>query len=89
MQDRCATSAKVREAKFPPYSPDLAPSVFHLFRRLMKHLAGHHSRTDAELQEEVVKWLRDLDPDFFYAGFDRLVYRWHKRFNNHGDYVEK
>ncbi|GBM35067.1 hypothetical protein AVEN_203230-1 [Araneus ventricosus] len=70
-------------------SPDLAPSDFHLFEPLKKHLAGRHFRTDAEVQETVVEWLRDLDPDFFYAGFDRSVYRWHKCFNDYGDYVEK
>ncbi|GBN26107.1 hypothetical protein AVEN_169632-1 [Araneus ventricosus] len=70
------------------YSSDLVPSDFHFFGPL-KHLTGRHFRTDAEVQEAVVKWLHDLDPDFFCAGFDRLVYRWHKCFNNHGDYVEK
>ncbi|GBM38237.1 Mariner Mos1 transposase [Araneus ventricosus] len=54
----------------PPHSPDLASSDFHLFWSLNKYLAGHHFRTDAEVQEAVLKWLRDLDPDFFYAGFD-------------------
>ncbi|GBM53967.1 hypothetical protein AVEN_274009-1 [Araneus ventricosus] len=73
----------------PPYSPDLAPNDFYLFGPLKKHLASRHFRTDAEVQAAGVKLLRDLDPDFFYAGFDRLVYRWHKCFNNHGDYVEK
>ncbi|GBO20305.1 Mariner Mos1 transposase [Araneus ventricosus] len=73
----------------PLYSPDLAPSYFHLFGPLKKHLAGRHFRNDDEVQKAVVKWLRDLDPDFLYAGFDRLVYRWHKCFNNHGDYVAK
>ncbi|GBN31297.1 hypothetical protein AVEN_63438-1 [Araneus ventricosus] len=72
-----------------PNSPYLAPSDFHLFGLLKKHLEGHHFRTDAEVQEAVVKWLRDLDPDFFYAGFDTLVYRRQKCFNNHGDYMEK
>ncbi|GBN14393.1 hypothetical protein AVEN_61477-1 [Araneus ventricosus] len=67
----------------------LLPSDFHLFGLFKKRLAGRHFRTDAEVQEAVVKWLRDLDPDFFYAAFDKLVHRWPKRFNDHGDYVEK
>ncbi|GBM40257.1 hypothetical protein AVEN_201151-1 [Araneus ventricosus] len=73
----------------PPYSLDLAPSDFYVFEQSEKHLAGCHFRTDDEVQEAVVKWFRDLDSDFFCAGFDRLVYRWHKYFNNPGDYVEK
>ncbi|GBM53794.1 hypothetical protein AVEN_180445-1 [Araneus ventricosus] len=54
-----------------------------------KHLAIRHFRTDAEVQEAEVKWLSDLDPDFFYAGFDKLVHRCRKCFDNHGDYEEK
>ncbi|GBM26215.1 hypothetical protein AVEN_22775-1 [Araneus ventricosus] len=60
----------------PPYSPDLVPSDFHLFGPLKKHLSGCHFRT--KVPEVVVTWLRDLNPDFSYAGFDRLVYRWNK-----------
>ncbi|GBN27970.1 Mariner Mos1 transposase [Araneus ventricosus] len=75
--------------EYPPYSPDHVPSDFDLFGQLKKHLEGRHFRTDTEVQEAIVKWLRDLDPDFFYAGFDKLVCRWHKCFNNHDDYVEK
>ncbi|GBN20284.1 hypothetical protein AVEN_254344-1 [Araneus ventricosus] len=37
------------------YSPDLAPSDFHLFEPLNKYLIGRHFRTDAEVQEAVVK----------------------------------
>ncbi|GBM51137.1 hypothetical protein AVEN_244182-1 [Araneus ventricosus] len=50
---------------------------------LKKHLASRYFRTDAEVQEAVVKWLNDLYPDFFFAGFERLVYRWYKCFNNY------
>ncbi|GBN27986.1 Receptor-type tyrosine-protein phosphatase H, partial [Araneus ventricosus] len=65
------------------------PPWFGGFVHLKKHLKGRHFRTDTEVQEAIVKWLRDLDPDFFYAGFDKLVCRWHICFNNHDDYVEK
>ncbi|GBN09898.1 hypothetical protein AVEN_184695-1 [Araneus ventricosus] len=56
-----------------PYIRDLTPCDFHFFGPLKKHLEGRHFRTDAEVQEAGVKWLRDLDPDFVYAGFDKLV----------------
>ena len=35
-----------------PYSPDLAPSDFHLFLHLKKHLAGKKFDDDDEVQEE-------------------------------------
>jgi len=33
----------------PPYSPDLAPSDYHLFPGLKKQLKGHHFSSDAEV----------------------------------------
>ncbi|GBO11884.1 hypothetical protein AVEN_48631-1 [Araneus ventricosus] len=52
-------------------------------------LKQSHYRTDAEVQQAVLTWLRDLDSDFFYAGFGTLVYRWNKCFDSHCDYMEK
>jgi hypothetical protein len=63
----------------PPYSSDLAPSDFHLFPKMRKHLRG---------QNEVKKWLHALNVFFFYEGLDKLIYRY-KCLNRLGDYVEK
>ncbi|XP_048243687.1 histone-lysine N-methyltransferase SETMAR-like [Haliotis rufescens] len=41
----------------PPYSPDLAPSDFHLFPRLKKHLRGRRFEDDDELTAAVEGWL--------------------------------
>ena len=41
----------------PPYGPDLAPSYFHLFLHLKKHLAGKKFDDDDEVQE-VVTWFK-------------------------------
>jgi histone-lysine N-methyltransferase SETMAR len=49
----------------PPYSPDLAPSDFHLFGALKKHLGGRRFATDGEVQQAVMSWLQVLDTDFF------------------------
>jgi hypothetical protein len=58
----------------PPYSPDLAPSDFHLFGPLKKHLGGRQSATDGEVQQAVMSWLQVVDPEFFSAGIDAVVY---------------
>ncbi|UYV79918.1 hypothetical protein LAZ67_18001073 [Cordylochernes scorpioides] len=42
----------------PPYSPDLAPSDFHLFPALKLHLGGKHFANDDEVQAEVNHWQR-------------------------------
>ncbi|GFX59316.1 histone-lysine N-methyltransferase SETMAR [Trichonephila clavipes] len=41
----------------PPYSPDLAPSDFHLFRHLKEFLGGKRFYTADEVKEEVQDWL--------------------------------
>ncbi|KAJ4431310.1 hypothetical protein ANN_19907 [Periplaneta americana] len=41
----------------PPYSPDLAPSDFHLFGPMKKFLTGHRFAIDAEVQSTVRRWI--------------------------------
>jgi len=39
------------------YSPDLAPSDYHLFPGLIKQLKGHHFSSDAEVTAVAETWL--------------------------------
>ena len=73
----------------PPYSPDLAPSNFHLFLHLKKHLAGKNFEDDDEVQEEVMTRLKVLAADFYDSGIQKLVPRLNKCLDNAGDCVEK
>ena len=41
----------------PPYSPDLAPSDFHLFRYFNEFLGSKRFATDDEIKEAVQDWL--------------------------------
>jgi len=41
---------------YPPYSPDLAPSVYHLFSGLKKQLKGRHFSSDAEVIAAAETW---------------------------------
>jgi histone-lysine N-methyltransferase SETMAR len=73
-----------------PYSPDLAPSDFHLFDPLKKHLGWKHFADDKEVEIEVWKSLRQQLKDFYAAGFDTWLKCWDKRsINVGGAYVEK
>ena len=62
----------------PPYSPDLAPSDFYLFRHLKKHLKGNNYGDITELKNEVEQFLIQQPSDFYRKGFDQLVQRWRK-----------
>lgn len=72
----------------PAYSPDLAPSDFHLFGPMKKHLQGQRFNTVQEAQDAVKTWLNSLDTDFFHSGIDALVTRCTKCLDKYGDYVE-
>lgn len=73
----------------PPYSPDVAPSDYHLFPALKKHLGGRKFKSDEEVQKAVVGWLRDAAGEFYDAGIKKLVTRMRKVIERQGDYVEK
>jgi len=50
----------------PPYSPDLAPSDYHLFPGLKKQLKGSHFSSDAEVIVAAKTWLDGQLSDFFF-----------------------
>ena len=72
----------------PPYSPDLAPSDFHLFLKMKEHLAGKR-HADDDLQHAVVDWLNSQAAVWYEEGISKLVSRYDKCLNVQGDYVEK
>jgi histone-lysine N-methyltransferase SETMAR len=71
------------------HSPDLAPSDFHLFLHLKKHLAGHKFHEDEEVENEVNTRLRAQAAEFYDIGIQKLVPRLNKCLDKGGDYVEK
>ncbi|KAJ4428840.1 hypothetical protein ANN_25833 [Periplaneta americana] len=72
----------------PPYSPDLAPSDFHLFTKLKDFLGGTRFGSDEELKT-VNTWLNELAAEEYNTGILKLVNRYDKCLNVGGDYVEK
>ena len=73
----------------PPYSPDLAPSDYHLFPNLKQHLRGRRFRSDAEAIDEVEHWFSTQTSDFYISGINALQKRLTKCIELNGDYVEK
>jgi hypothetical protein len=72
-----------------PYSPDLAPSDFHLCLKMKKQLRGQRFHSNEDVQNEIKKWLCAQDAFFFWEGCDRLIYCYDKCLNRLGDYVKK
>jgi len=52
----------------PPYSPDLAPSDYHLFVHLKKWLASQSFEADDRLKTDVTTWFKSLVAEFFVTG---------------------
>ena len=54
----------------PAYSPDLAPSDFHLFLHLKKFLSGQrqHFQNDTEADMSVTQWLKSQEPNLYNTG---------------------
>ena len=52
----------------PSYSPDLAPSDFHLFGPLKEFTRGTKFESDVEVKSVVSDWLRHQSKDFYGEG---------------------
>jgi len=57
----------------PPYSPDLAPSDYHLFTMMKVWLATQRFHTNEELMDGVNNWLHNLVAPFFDEGLQKLL----------------
>jgi len=72
----------------PPYSPDLAPSDFHLFRHLKESLwTGFED--DEAVTVAVNEWIEERHQNFLLEGVKTLEQRWETCIALRGNYVEK
>jgi histone-lysine N-methyltransferase SETMAR len=73
----------------PPYSPDLAPSDFHLFTWMKVWLGTQRFNMNEELMNGVKGWLSSQTATFFDVVIQKLVSRYDRCLKSEGDYVEK
>jgi len=71
-----------------PYSPDLAPSHYHLFSGLKKQLKCRNFSSDAEVIASTETWLDGQPPEFFLSCLQKLEQRAKKCIELRGEYVE-
>ena len=91
------SQAAIRQCGFkqlnhPPYSPDLAPSDYFLFRVMKKFIRGKRFSSDEEVKEAVTTWFEEQSKDFFFfprGGIKSLQQKWAKCIELLGDYIEK
>ena len=72
----------------PPYSPDLAPSDYHLFASMGHALAEQHFSNFEEVGKWLDEWFAAKDKQFFWHGIHTLPERWAKCVETDGQYFE-
>ncbi|CAK9809163.1 Retrovirus-related Pol polyprotein from transposon 297 [Anthophora quadrimaculata] len=71
----------------PPYSPDLAPSDFHLFLSLQNFLQGKKFKNEEDIRQALVQSFASSDKALFKNGIYKLPSRWQEVINNDGNYI--
>lgn len=71
----------------PPYSPDLAPTDFHLFRSLNNYLQDKHYDDQKILKTDLKNFFKAKSQEFYRDGIHSLPERWRKVVANEGAYV--
>jgi len=71
----------------PPYSPDLAPTDFHLFRSLSNQMSGITFDDEDDLKTWITDFFNTRSEDFWAKGIEKLIERWEKVVNSDGEYI--
>lgn len=87
------TNAKIRELGWdrvdhPPYSPDLAPSDFHLFRSLQHFLKGKRFENFDKMAEAVKEFFDSKDAEFYRRRIMKLPEKWEEVIEVDGEYFD-
>lgn len=85
---RCFEKNGFELAGMPPYSPDLAPSDYYLFRNLKSWLQGRCFESEEELISEVEAWFRSKPADFYERGIEQLRDRMKSLIKSGGEYLD-
>jgi histone-lysine N-methyltransferase SETMAR len=86
------TQQKIKELNWkildhPPYSPDLAPSDYNLFRSLQNHLNNKKFERFEEVNDAIPAYFESKPRSFCKAGIEKLVTRWETVITSNGSYI--
>ena len=72
----------------PPYSPDLAPSDYHLFRSMEHSLRNTKFKTSVELENALINFFNSKGANFYRRGIDLLPGKWQETIDVDGEYFD-
>jgi [histone H3]-lysine36 N-dimethyltransferase SETMAR len=72
----------------PAYSPDLAPSDFHLFRSMAHFLSGRTFDNIADVEEGCREFFSSKPKDWYLKGIENLSRQWQRTIDHNGIYFE-
>jgi histone-lysine N-methyltransferase SETMAR len=86
------TQQKIKELNWeildhPPYSPDLAPSDYHLFRSLQNHLNNKKFERYEQVSDAIIAYFESKPRSFYKAGTEKLVTRWETVIVSNGNVI--
>jgi [histone H3]-lysine36 N-dimethyltransferase SETMAR len=70
----------------PPYSPDIAPSDYHLFRSMAHGMSEQHFTKCDDIKKWLDDWIASKDPNFFFDGIHKLPKLWENVVISNGNY---
>ncbi|GFT80519.1 histone-lysine N-methyltransferase SETMAR [Trichonephila clavipes] len=71
----------------PPYSPDLTPSDYYLFRSLQNFLDSKTFTSNEEVKNHLDQFFASKDQKFYERGIKLLPERWQKVLDQNGQYI--
>ena len=71
----------------PPYSPDIAPSDYHLFLSMQHSLANQQFNNYQEVEIWVQDYFASQEPESFESGIRSLRKKWKNIVDNFGEYL--
>ncbi|CAK9806454.1 Mariner Mos1 transposase [Anthophora plagiata] len=71
----------------PPYSPDIAPSNYHLFRSLQNSMNGKTFKDKEVVKNHLDRVFADKPRSFYERGIMKLVERWQEVIDKDDQYI--